>query len=115
VDAYIVRAPPEARAQLEKLRAAIRSVAPGAQELVSYRMPGHAYPGYPGMGVFVWYALFTKHIGLFLRPPTVTDHQTELAGYKTTKSGIQIPLDQDIPTALVRKLVRSSIRIMKAG
>jgi uncharacterized protein YdhG (YjbR/CyaY superfamily) len=115
VDAYIARAPATARAKLEELRAAIRSVAPDAIELVAYKMPGLAYPGYPGMGVFAWFPLYTSHITLFLRPPTVADHQKELGKYQTTKSGVRLPLDQKIPTPLVRKLVRASIRIMKAA
>jgi uncharacterized protein YdhG (YjbR/CyaY superfamily) len=113
VGEYIARAPPEARAQLERLRATIRSTAPDADELVAYRMPGFAYPGYPGMGVFAWYAWYTKHISLFVRPPTIADHQRDLRGYQTTKNAVRLPLSQKIPTSLVRKLVRASIRVMK--
>ena len=113
VDAYIARAPAEVRPQLKTLRAAIRSVAPDADELVSYRMPGYAYPGYSGKGVFVWFALYRNHIGLYLRLPTVADHQRDLAKYQTTKSAVHIPLDQPVPVALVRKLVRASVRHMK--
>jgi uncharacterized protein YdhG (YjbR/CyaY superfamily) len=113
VDAYIARAPVAARNQLKELRAAIRSIAPDANELIAYKMPGFAYPGYGGMGVFVWFALYSRHISLFLRPPTIADHQEELAKYQTTKNAVRLPLDQKIPIPLVRKLVRASIRIMK--
>jgi uncharacterized protein YdhG (YjbR/CyaY superfamily) len=115
VGEYIARAPAEVRAQLEQVRSTIRAVAPGAVELVSYRMPGYAYPGYSGGGVFVWFALFKTHISLFLRVPTVADHRKELANYQTTKSAVHLPLDQKIPGPLIRKLVRASIRIMKQG
>jgi len=113
VPAYIARAPAEARAQLEQLRATIRSVAPDATELVSYRMPGYAYPGHSGGGVFVWFALYRSHISLFLRSAAIADHHRELANYTTTKSAVHLPLSQKIPRALVRKLVRASLRHMK--
>jgi len=113
VDAYIARAPAGTREKLETLRRAIRSVAPDATEVVSYQMPGYSYPGYRYKGMFVWFGLQSGHIGLYLRPPTIENHRRELAKYGTTKSAVHLPLDEEIPTRLVHKLVRASLRIMK--
>jgi len=101
------------RSKLETLRRTIRAIAPDATEVISYQTPGYSYPGYRYKGMFVWFAAQSGHIGLYLRPPTIGDHRRELAKYGTTKSAVHLPLDHEIPTRLVQKLVRASLRIMK--
>ena len=113
VDAYIARAPVEHRAKLAQVRAAIRAVVPDATELISYQMPGYSYPGYRLNGMFAWFGIQSRHIGLYLRPPTITNHRKELAGYTTTKSAVHLPLDREVPTLLIQKLVRASVLAMK--
>jgi len=112
VDAYIAHAPVAVRKKLETLRSAIRSVVPDATELISYQMPGYSYPGYRFKGMFAWFGLQSGHIGLYLRPPTIQNHRRELVRYATTKSAVHLPFDQEIPTRLVQKLVRASLRVM---
>jgi uncharacterized protein YdhG (YjbR/CyaY superfamily) len=114
VNAYVAQAPVEMRRKLATLRSVIRSIAPDATEVISYQMPGYSYPGYRYKGMFVWFALQSGHIGLYLRPPTIENHRRELAKYGTTKSAVHLPLKEEIPIPLVQKLVRASLRIMKA-
>ncbi len=114
VDAYIADCPPSVRPLLETVRAVIRAVAPDATEVVSYQMPGYSYEGYDYKGMFAWFGLQSRHVGLYLRPPTVADFRKELKGYSTTKSAVHLPLDYPVPEALIRKLVRASLRNMKA-
>jgi uncharacterized protein YdhG (YjbR/CyaY superfamily) len=113
VDAYLAKAPANARAKLETVRRSIRQVLPGVEETFSYGMPGFSYPGYPNKGVVAWYALQRAHIGLYLRDPTISDHHSLLKGYATTKFVVRIPIDKPIPTRLIQKLVRASDKIMR--
>ncbi len=113
IDGYIARAPAALRPSLTAVRSAIRSVAPDAIEVISYRMPGFSYPGYRYKGMFVWFGLQPHHLGLYLRPPTIENHAQLLAGYGTTLSAVHLPLDRKIPTALVRTLAKASARIAR--
>jgi uncharacterized protein YdhG (YjbR/CyaY superfamily) len=117
VDAYIAKCPKEAQVRLREIRKAIREAAPGAIEGIrQFSIPSFAYPGYShGVydGVFVWFGLQSNHIGLYLRPPTISDHRKALAGYVTTKSAVHLPLDREAPVPLITKLVRASVKIMK--
>ncbi len=113
VDAYVARAPVEYREKLAQVRAAIRAVVPDATELISYQMPGYSYRGYRFKGLFAWFGIQSHHIGLYLRPPTIANHRKELAGYTTTKSAVHLPLDRELPTLLIQKLVRASVLAMK--
>lgn len=115
VDEYISECPKGIQGKLKEIRAAIKSVAPGATETMSYfDMPGYSYAGYDYNGMFAWFGLQKKsYVGLYLRPPTIENHQEELARYETTKAVVKFPLDEKIPVSLVKKLVRASLKVMK--
>jgi len=114
VDAYIAKCPKEAQAGLVKIRAAIRAAAPGATERTDYfQMPGYSYPGFDYDGMFAWFSFKKPHIRLHVRPPVIQEHAKQLAGYPTTKAIVSFPMDKPMPTALVKKLVKGSIKVMK--
>jgi uncharacterized protein YdhG (YjbR/CyaY superfamily) len=105
IDAYIARAPRGVRAKLKELRSAIKEVAPGANESISYRMPYYSYKGR-----LAWFALMKNHIGLYLRPPVIAEYKRELTPYKTTKSAVHFALDRKLPISLIKKLVRARMK-----
>ena len=115
VDAYIARAPKAVQGKLKEVRAAMRQAAPGASETTSYfEVPGYYYPGYDYNGMFAWFGLQKSHLSIMVRPPTIQMHERELEGYDTTKSAVHLSLDGKTPQALIKKLVRTSVEIMKA-
>ena len=105
VDQYIADAPANLQPKLRELRKAIKQVAPRAEESLSYRMPYYSYKGR-----LAWFAHMKMHIGLYLRPPVIAEHKSELVAYKTTKSAIHFPLDQKLPIPLVKKLIRARMK-----
>jgi uncharacterized protein YdhG (YjbR/CyaY superfamily)/uncharacterized protein YndB with AHSA1/START domain len=109
VDDYISAAPKETRAKLEEVREAIREVAPTALEGISYRLPFYDYKGR-----LAWFGLQKRHIGLYIRPPVMEKHKNDLMGYKTTVSAVHLPLDKEVPVALVKKLVEARMKINDA-
>jgi uncharacterized protein YdhG (YjbR/CyaY superfamily) len=114
VEEYIAGCPKEAQAKLRKIRAAIRQVAPGATETVSYfDMPGYSYEGYDYSGMFAWFSYKKPNVRLHVRPPVIENHKAELAGYATTKAIVSFPADKEVPIALIKKLVRASLKAMK--
>lgn len=114
VDAYIKHAPEETRGKLQEVRALIRAVAPDAVERTDYfEIPGYSYEGYDYDGMFVWFSFNEQCVRLHVRPPVLQNHEKELAPYKTTKAIVNFPLDQKLPTAIIKKLVKESIQAMK--
>ena len=109
VDAYIQAAGGVARKKLQQVRSAIREVAPEARESISYGIPYYDY-----RGRLAWFGLYTNHIGLYIRPPIIHKHGSELKGYVTTKSAVHLPLDREIPVSLVKKLVRARMKLNEA-
>jgi len=114
VDEYIAAFSKEVQGKLQQIRAAIRDVAPGSTETVSYfQIPGYSYQGYDYNGMFTWFSYMKPYVRLHVRPPVIQDHKREFAEYATTKAIISFPPDKEVPIALVKKLVEASIKVMK--
>jgi uncharacterized protein YdhG (YjbR/CyaY superfamily) len=104
VDAYLKMAPIAVRPKLAQLRAIVRSVAPLADEGISYGMPYYKH-----QGALAGFAAFKNHIGFF--PGTiVADFRDELGGYKTSRGTVQLPLDKPLPLLLIKKMLRAGLK-----
>jgi uncharacterized protein YdhG (YjbR/CyaY superfamily) len=114
VKEYIAKHPKEVQARLKEIKRAIQEAAPGSQETVSYfEMPGYFYKGYEYNGMFAWFSFKKPHVRLHVRPLAIVKFKTELTDYTGTKSVVNFPVDKKIPTPIVKKLVKESIRLMK--
>ena len=106
VDDYLAEVPSEARATLEKLRQTIKSVVPGAVEVISYQVPTFKLDG----RMLVSYAAFKNHCSFFPGAAPIKAHEDELKSYKTSKGTIRFPTSKPLPATLVKKLVRTRIK-----
>jgi len=114
VDEYIEKCPKDVQAHLAEIRTAIQAAAPGSTETVSYfEMPGYFHEGYDYNGMFAWFSFKKPHVRLHVRPPVLEDHEKELGDYPSTKAIVSFPANKAIPVALVKKLVKASIKEMK--
>jgi uncharacterized protein YdhG (YjbR/CyaY superfamily) len=114
VDKYIANTPKQVQGRLKAIRATIRKAAPGAAERTDYfQMPGYSYAGYDYDGMFVWFSFKNPYVRLHLRPPVIQNHEKALVGCVTTKAIVSFPEDRAISMALVKKLVKASLKVMK--
>ncbi|MFO0909707.1 MAG: DUF1801 domain-containing protein [Isosphaeraceae bacterium] len=109
IDAYIAAASPEAQPVLEKIRALVKELAPGAEETISYRMPAFRQGG-----IIVYFAAFKKHIGMY--PPVKGDAKliADLGPYLGEKGNLQFPLDAKIPYPLIKRVVKARLQELAA-
>jgi len=115
VEEYISKCPKEFQKQLREMRAAIRQVAPDAIETVSYfDIPGFSYAGYDYNGMFAWFSFKAPFVRLHVRPQALMNHKKELANFPKTKAVVSFHVDDRIPKTLVKKLVKSSLKVMKS-
>ena len=105
VDEYIASFPPDVREILEKIRAVVKKAAPGAEEKISYGMPG-----YKLRHNLVYFAAHTNHIGLYPTPSATGAFAKELKPYESGKGSIKFPLDKPIPYDLIKRIVEFRIK-----
>ena len=105
---YIAAAPKEARAKLREMRALVKSAAPGATQSLKWGMPAFSYDR-----ILVTFAAFKQHIGFFPTPAAVREFKKDLAKYRTSSATIQLPLDQPLPRALIKRIVAYRVREAK--
>ena len=105
IDNYIAGFPEGTRELLEQLRTSIVKTAPGAEEVINYKMPAFKLRG----RMLVWYAAYDKHIGLYPTASPIPFFREELAGFKFSKGAIQFPLNKPLPIELITKIVNFKI------
>ena len=116
IDEYLAPLSIEKRAALEKLRKAIKTAAPKAEECISYGIPGFRLSG----RLLVSFGAAEKHCAFYPGSYPLKAHWDEIKLYDTSKGTIRFPANSPLPATLVRKLVKSRIaehaaRKRKAG
>ena len=102
VDAYLADVPPKDRAVLEKIRATVRSLAPDADEKISYGMPAFTFHGN-----LLYYGAMKNHLSLFPGSKTVVKKfAAELKPFDAKEGTIRFTVEQPLPIPLVRKIAK---------
>ncbi len=107
IDEYLALFEPETREKLSGLRACIRAAAPEAVEKISWQMPTFFLKGN-----LVHFAAFKKHIGFYPGDSGVHNFKDRFIamGLKYSKGGVQFPLSEPLPLALVEEITRFRVK-----
>ena len=99
VDEYMSLQPEAVILALENIRQIVKTLAPQAQEVISYGMPVFKY-----YGMLLGFAAFKNHCSFF--PGGVVEYfKNDLKDFKISKGTIQFTVDKPIPNALIEKIV----------
>jgi uncharacterized protein YdhG (YjbR/CyaY superfamily) len=101
VDDYLATMPPGTRAVLDEVRAVIRAALPDAEEVISYQIPTYKQDGI----AVIYFAGWKKHFSLYPVGEALVEALPEAARYPLSKGTIRFPLDEEVPRALIRKIV----------
>lgn len=101
IDDYIDAFPDDVQAKLHRIRNTIRKAAPAAREGISYGIPTFKFHGN-----LVHFAGYDNHIGFYPAASGINAFKKELTGYATSKGTVRLPLDEPLPLALIRKIVK---------
>ena len=104
-DAYIASQPKQAQPHLHQLRAAIKEVAPKAEERISYGIVGYFYPTR-----LVYFGGAKNHVALY---PAYDAKGLEQ--YRYGASTLRFPLDRPLPVAKIKALVKAQVKARDAA
>lgn len=105
IDEYIAQFPKETQSLLNILRQTIKQAAPQATESISYGLATFKLNGN-----LVHFGAFKNHIGFYPAPSGIKAFEKELAKYKSAKGSVQFALDQKLPLALIKKIVKFRVK-----
>lgn len=91
---------PDEKAEYERLKTIVVSMAPDVTEVMSYGIPTFKYKGKS----LIHFGAFKDHMSLF-PGGVVQDYKEELKGFKISKGTVQFTKDKVIPEAIVRELI----------
>ncbi|MBK6538506.1 MAG: DUF1801 domain-containing protein [Ignavibacteria bacterium] len=107
VDDYFSYFPSETKTKLKIIRQIIKDIAPEAIESISYGMPAYKINKKP----LVYFGGFAKHIGFYATPTGHEKFKKQLSVYKQGKGSVQFPLDQQLPVALIKNIIKFRLKI----
>jgi uncharacterized protein YdhG (YjbR/CyaY superfamily) len=105
VDDYIEPFPAPVQERLRKLRALVKSAAPGAVESIGYAIPAYVFEERR-----FYFAAFKNHIGIYPGVAPLIQFKEELVGYKSAKGSVQFPHDQPLPLALIKRIIKFRLK-----
>ena len=105
VDAYIASQAAPVQALLTQVRATAHASAPGAQELISYRMPALRWGG----RIVLYFAAFKGHVGLYPPVRGDADLMQAVAPFAGDKGNLRLPFDQPLPLDLIARIVAQRV------
>lgn len=103
MDDYIAAQPEAAQIALRRVRSAIREALPGAEEVISYKIPAYKLQG----GVVVYFAAWKQHYSLYPAGERVAVAlKREPGEYEVSKGTIRFPLSETVPVKLIGRIAK---------
>ena len=103
VDEYIAAQPEAVRGILERVRSTICRAVPGAQEVISYKMPTYLLNGQR----LLYFAVWKQHYSIYAATQqVVAAFQDELASYEIDRGTIRFSLSEPVPAKLIGRIAK---------
>lgn len=103
VNEYIASKPKSVRVILERVRGAIRTAVPAAEEAIAYQMPVYSLDGVP----VLYFAGWKHHYSLYpASDALVAEFRDELVKYQRSRGTIRFPLSEPVPVLLIERIAR---------
>lgn len=103
IDEYQAEFPAEAVERMQTIRKIIHEIVPEVEEAISYQIPCFKYKGY-----LIYYAAFPNHISISnpFSAAFLEEFKSDLKNYKVSKSVIQLPNKDELPTEMITRMIR---------
>jgi len=98
-DEYFATVPMDVQPRLAAIQAKVESLIPGASRYIGYNMPS-----FRDKRIFLYFAAFKKHIGIY--PPVSRDAALvrEPEPFRGGKGNLSFPLNQPLPVELIGRV-----------
>ena len=101
IDEYLANLDSSQRNDLERIRVAVKKIAPGAEEVMTYGVPGFKYKGH----FLVGYAVNKKFLSLYPASTAIEVFKDKLTGFGLSKGVIRFTAENPIPGDLLEQII----------
>jgi uncharacterized protein YdhG (YjbR/CyaY superfamily) len=105
VDEYVKKYPEDVQKKLNQIRNLAKKLEPEATDTFSYGAPAVKADN----RIFIIYAAFKNHIGIYPTPIVIESFRKELEDYETSKGTIKFPHDEPLPLPLLEKIIKACL------
>lgn len=105
IDERFLGLSPTDRVALQHVRETVLTIAPNAEEVITYNMPGFKYRG----KYLVAFESFKDHLSLF-PGAAISMFTNELKDFKTSKGTIQFTVEKPLPDEVLRSIIRYRVQ-----
>lgn len=102
IDEYIAACPEQTHERLQKIRAAIKKIAPKAKEKISYQIACFELNGKN----LIHFAGWKQHVSMYPTPEGTESFNKAIAKYAGGKGTTKFPLDEPLPLKLIQQIVK---------
>ena len=103
VDEYISAQPEAAQVVLQLVRSTLGRALPGAEEVISYKIPAYRLQG----RIVLYFAGWKRHYSLYpAGERMVAAFREQLASYKVSKGTIRFGLSEPVPVKLIELIAK---------
>jgi uncharacterized protein YdhG (YjbR/CyaY superfamily) len=107
VDEYIASQPEAVQDALKRVRSTVRKAVPGAEEMISYKIPAYKLHGRP----VLYFAGWSQHYSLYPgNAHVVAVFKDDLAPYEISKGTIRFPLSEPVPVKLIERIAKFRVK-----
>ena len=103
---YINQFGSETKKRLLTMRKLVKTHAPEAEEAIMYGLVGYKLNKKP----LVYFGGFAKHVGFYATPNGHEAFKKEFSKYKQGKGSVQFPLDEPLPTELIKHVIEYRVQ-----
>lgn len=105
---YVARCPRRTQPVLRRVRAVLRKALPGAEEVISYRIPAYKLHG----RIVVYFAAWGEHYALYpFNRKLEAEFREEIVPYEISGKGtIRFPYSAAVPTKLIEGIAKFRAR-----
>lgn len=106
INEYLDGLPEKEMIALHRLRKTIKSIAPKAEEIISYQIPVFKY--YYSL---VGFAAFKNHCSFFVMSKAVMKKfKEDLKSYRTATATIHFTVEKPLPATLVKRIIKARMK-----
>ena|SRR5436190_21424781 len=109
IEEYIRAAPVVGQPHLRRIHEILATVAPKAEQVIKWGMPFFIEPRF-----LFSFSAYKSHLNFAPSEGALLRFAGELQGHRTTRNMLQLPYDEPLPEALIRRIAKDRLREVRA-